>query len=177
MAKLCVCTRSPGSCPGRMSELRLHIDEVSQAQPSSELCSSPWGYIWAEFALCIEVSLGSCVVTARTGRNLFGSVTLSLQSLSRMRWHSPQNTASCFVLFHAAAPPSRPGCVSVAGKWLLFPTEPSETFSWVCQECPWEKTMPQCCADSERTCRGFLCQQHLQQLPQEQSTFLGAVQE
>lgn len=37
--------------------------------PTTKLCWSPWGYIWAGFALCIEASLGSCVVMARTGRN------------------------------------------------------------------------------------------------------------
>lgn len=52
--KLCVCS----SYPGGISELCLHIDEVGQAQPHSGLCCSSWDYIWAEFALCIEVSFG-----------------------------------------------------------------------------------------------------------------------
>lgn len=171
--KRCICSRSSDSYPGRISELCLHIDEVGQAQPCGELCWSPWGYIWAEFALRIEVSLGSCVVVARTGRNLCWSVTFSLRSLSRMWWHSLQDTASCLVPLHAAASPSRPGCVSVAVKWFPFPTEPSSTFS--CHERLWEKAVPRCCWSSERSCRGFLCQQYLPWLPQEWSMPLGAV--
>lgn len=176
--KLCVCSRSFCSNPGRISELHLHIDEVGQAQCYSELCWSPWGYIWSEFALLIEVSLGSCVVAARTRRNLCWSVTLSLWSLSRMWWHSPRDTTSCLALLHTAASPSRPGMcfstgVSVAGEWFPFPTEPGSTFS--CHECLWEQAVPQCCPGSERSYRGSVWQQYLQQLPQEQSMPLGAV--
>lgn len=150
--KLCIHSGSSCSYLGRVSELRLGIDEVGQAQPYSELCWSPWGYIWAEFALPIEVSSGSCVVTARTGRNLCWSVTLSLWTLSRMWWHPPQDTASCLVPLHAAASPSRPGCVSVAGEWFSFPTEPSPTFS--CHQCLWEKAVPWHCLGSEKELQG-----------------------
>lgn len=117
---------SSHSYPGGISQLCL--DKVGEAQPY-KLCWSPWGYIWAEFALCIEASLGSCVVTARTGRNLCWSVILSLWNLSRMWWHSPQDTASCLVWLHAAASPSRLGIVSVLGKWWPIPAEPNSAFS------------------------------------------------
>lgn len=170
--KLCICSRSSCSYSGRISELRLHIDEVGQAQPYTELCWSPWAYIWAEFALLIEVSSVSCVVAARTGKNLCWSVKLSLQSLSRMWWHSPQDTTSCLVPLHAAVSSSRPGCVSVADKWFPFTTEPNSTFS--CHEHVWERAVPRCCP-GERSCREFLCQQYLQRLPQEPSMPLGAV--
>lgn len=130
-----------------------------------------WGYIWAEFVLCIEVCLGSCVVVARTGRNLCASVlTLSLWSLSRMWWHSLQDTALCLAPLHTAASPSRPGSVSVAGKWFRFPPEPSSTFS--CHE-------RKQCPDAVQAVRGaaveFLCQQYLQWSPQEWLMCLGAV--
>lgn len=61
--KLCGCSGSSHSCPGRISQLCLQTRWV-RLSPTT----SPWGYIWAEFAFCIEASLGSCVVMARTGR-------------------------------------------------------------------------------------------------------------